>query len=382
MSEKEDGTRKILWVTVLVVIIFVAWAWFAEIDRLTRASGQVISSARSQIIQSAEGGVIQELLVKEGMSVKKGELLAILDRTRAEAGYLETRAKSAALTAQIARLNSEVYDQVLSFPPELKDYPKLIRAQQVLKEKRATALNEELAALNKSLTLVKKELSMNEPLLKRGDVSEADIVRLQRQVADVEFQISTRRNKFLQDAQADLTRAEEELASISQTLAGRKDSLDRTELRAPLAGVVKNVRFTTIGAVVKPSEEVMQIVPSDDDLVIEVKVHPQDIGYLKVGLPSTIKIDAYDYTIYGTLQGTLSFISPDTLSEDLKPNELPYYRAQVRTTGKHFSGRPNEEIDIQPGMTATAEIKTGSNTVLRYLTKPVIKTMSESLHER
>jgi adhesin transport system membrane fusion protein len=149
-----------------------------------------------------------------------------------------------------------------------------------------------------------------------------------------------------------------------------------------LPGLVKNVRLTTLGAVVKPGEEVMQIVPADDDLIVEVRVRPQDVAHLKPGLPANVKIDAYDYTIYGSLNGTLTYLSPDTLSEDIKQNEQPYFRAQIKTSGRNFSARPNEKIDIQPGMTATVEIITGNNTVLRFLTKPMIKTVSESLHER
>jgi adhesin transport system membrane fusion protein len=147
-------------------------------------------------------------------------------------------------------------------------------------------------------------------------------------------------------------------------------------------GVVKNVRITTIGAVVRPSEEVLQIVPSKDALVVEVRVRPQDVGRLKPGLSANIKIDAYDYTVYGSLKGTLTYLSPDTLSEDIKANEQPYYRAQIQVSGQQFSARPNEPIDIQPGMTAVAEVTTGSHTVLNYLIKPVIKTFSESLQER
>jgi adhesin transport system membrane fusion protein len=278
------------------------------------------------------------------------------------------------LRGAVARLRAEVLDQPVIFPAELKETPKLREVQQALYEKRRKALREDIDALQKTLMLAKQELTMNEPLLATGDISKADIIRLQRQVSEVETQIVTRRNRYFQDAQTELAQAEGELGSVVQTMTGRKDSLDHTELRAPMAGIVKNVRVTTVGASLKPSEELMEIVPGEDDLIIEVRIRPQDVGYLRPNLPATVKIDAYD--------GTLSYLSPDTITEDIKPNEQPYYRAQVRINGRRFSARPNEKIDIQPGMTATAEIRTGSNTVLKYLIKPVIKTLSESMHER
>ena len=384
MSESVDvgSNRRILWVSVLAIVVFIAWAWFAQIDRITRGTGQVISSSRSQVVQSFDGGVLQKLLVKQGDTVTKGQLLAVLERTRSKAAYMETRAKTFSLKAQVARLSAEIIDKPLTFSPELSEYPDLIRVQDMLYQKRRTALREDLEALQKTLGLVKKELAMNEPLLAAGDISQTDILRLQRQVAEVESQVITRRNKYFQDAQTELAQAEGELGSVTQTMAGRKDTLDHTELRAPMAGVVKNVRITTLGASLKPSEEIMEIVPADDDLIVEARIRPQDVGYLRPGLPATVKIDAYDYTIYGTLDGTLTYLSPDTLNEDIKPNEQPYYRVQVKVSGRRFSSRPNENIDLQPGMTATAEIRTGSNTVLKYLIKPVIKTLSESMHER
>ncbi len=382
MTEHLDGTRTILWTSVGAVVVFVVWASFAKLDQITRASGQVIASNRSQIVQSADGGVLQSLMVKEGASVAKNQLLAVLDQTRSQASFMEARAKSVALMSQVARLRAEVYGEPPEFPAEVKDYPIFKKEQITLFHKRQAAIKDDLQSLEKTAVLVRRELALNEPLLKAGDISEVDVIRLKRQVADVESQIISRRNKYFQDAQADLAKAEEELASVRQITTQRKDSLDRTELRAPLAGLVKNVRMTTLGAVIKPSEEVMQIVPADDDLIIEVKVRPQDVAHMKPGLPVNIKIDAYDYTIYGSLNGTLSYLSPDTLNEDLKPNELPSYRAQVKTIGRRFSARPNEHIDIQPGMTATAEIITGNNTVLKYLTKPIIKTVSEALTER
>lgn len=377
-----DRSRAVLWLSVLSIVLFVAWAAYAEIDQVTRATGQVIASSRSQVIQASEGGVVERMLVKEGMAVARGELLVVLDATRSEAAYLETRAKAYALRAQVARLRAEVYGGEPQFGAELAAYPRLVEAQRLLFQKRQTAIREDLAALQNNLDLAREELAMNEPLLRTGDISVADVIRLKRMVAEVASQIVTRRNRYFQDAQADLARAEEELASVSQAVAQRKDALDRTELRAPVAGVVKNVRLTTLGAVVKPGEEVMQIVPSDDDLVVEARVRPQDVAHLKPGLPATVKIDAYDYTLYGALQGTLTYLSPDTLSEDIRPNEQPYYRVQVKTAGRQFKGRPDQDLNIQPGMTAMVEIHTGENTVLRYLTKPVIKTVSEALREK
>jgi len=314
--------------------------------------------------------------------VEKGELLAVLDKTRLEASFQEFRAKEVALGAQVARLKAEVYDEPLHFPDTLKAFPDLAAAQRALYTKRRSALAQDISALERSAGLVQQELQLNEPLLLNGDVSEVDVIRLKRQLSDIEAQISTRQNKHFQDAQAELVKAEEELNSITQNVAQRRDALSRTELRAPLAGVIKNIRVTTLGGVLKASEEVMQIVPSDDDLLIEVKVRPQDIAHLKPGLPANVKIDAYDYTIYGIMSGTLSYLSPDTLEEGNKPNEQAYYRALIKSDGKRFSGRPGENLEIQPGMTATVDIMTGRNTVLRYLTKPLIKTVSESFGER
>jgi adhesin transport system membrane fusion protein len=158
--------------------------------------------------------------------------------------------------------------------------------------------------------------------------------------------------------------------------------LSRTELRAPVTGIVKNIRMTTLGGTLKPTEELMQIVPLENDLIVEARVKPADIAFVRLAQPASVKVDAYDYTIYGWLEGEVSYISPDTLTEDLKQGEQAYYRIQVRSEGKHFSSRPDQPIDLQPGMTVTVEVKTGSNTVLRYLAKPVVKTMREAMVEK
>ena len=382
LHEQQRDSRYILWTSFLAIGIFLAWAYFAELDQITRASGSVISSSRTQIIQSQDGGTLQELLVKEGDVVVAGQLLARLERTRTEAAYLETRAKAVGFAATLARLRAEVYGGQPKFPDEVKDYPDFKANQLALLAKRRDSLSEDLSALKNMQSLVKQELAMNEPLVALGDVSRTEVLRLQRQVADMQAQMTNKKNKYFQDAQAELNKAEEDLAGVEQLMAQRKNLLEQTELHAPLRGVVKNVRITTQGGVIRAGDEVMQIVPLEDDLVIEAKVSPTDIAFLNKKLDVNIKIDAYDYTIYGDLPGKIVFISADTLKEDLKQGEQPYYRAHIRTTGRTCSGRPNEKTDILPGMTATVEIKTGRKTVLQYLIKPLVKTMSESLGER
>ncbi len=375
-------SRLTLWTTAFSLVVFVTWAYFAEIDQITRAPGQVIASQRSQVIQSQDGGTIEQLLVKDGDTVDRGQVLVRLERARSEASFLEARAKSAGLTATVARLRAEVFGGEPVFPPMLSNYPQFRENQLVLYHKRKAAIDEEVTALQNLLQLAQRELEMTQPLLKTGDVSRTEVLRLERQVAEVTSQITNKRNRYFQDAQAELSKALEDLAGIEQTMAQRMTQVDQTELRAPLHGVVKNVRITTRGGVIRPGEEVMQIVPLEDDLLIEARVMPADIAFIKPGLSATVKIDAYDYTIYGDLPGKLTYISPDTLTEDLRQGEQPYYRVRVRTDGRRFSGRPNEDLEIQPGMTATVEIRTGTNTVLKYLTKPVVKTLSEALRER
>jgi adhesin transport system membrane fusion protein len=321
-------------------------------------------------------------MVKDGDIVDRGQILVRLEKARSEASYLEARAKSAGLTATVARLRAEVFGGDPVFPPMLANYPQFRDNQMVLFTKRKAAIEEEVTALQILLGLAQRELEMTQPLLKTGDVSRTEVLRLERQVAEIGAQITNKRNRYFQDAQAELSKALEDLAGIEQTMAQRMTQVDQTELRAPLHGVVKNVRITTRGGVIRPGEEVMQIVPLEDDLLVEARVMPADIAFIKPGLSATVKIDAYDYTIYGDLPGKLTYISPDTLTEDLRQGEQPYYRVRVRTEGRRFSGRPNEDLEIQPGMTATIEIRTGSNTVLKYLTKPVVKTFSEALRER
>lgn len=375
------ASRLLLWSSVATIAGFLIWANWAELDTITRASGQVIASSRNQVIQAPDGGVLERMLVKEGDTVKRGQVLFRFDQARASAGHQESLAKAAALRASLARLKAEVFGGEPRFTG-LAGFAELRDNQIALFKRRQAAISEEVAALETSLSLVKKELDMNMPLLKSGDVSRAEVLKLQRQVADIQGQITNRRNKYFQDAQAELAKAQEDLESVEQILAQRREQLAYTEVHAPMDGVVRNVRLTTEGGFARPGDEILQIVPLEDDLIVEAKVRPADIAFIKPGLPATVKLDAYDYSIYGSLQGTVSYISADTLNEETRSGEMLYYRVQIKTRDRNLSSRKNERIDIQPGMTATVEIKTGRQTVLRYLTKPITKTMDESLGER
>ena len=374
--------RVLIWGSAAAMGVFLLWANWAQLDQVTRASGQVIASARNQVIQASEGGVLAELAVREGARIRRGQLLARFDKTKAEAGYLESAAKAAALRASVARLSAEVFGGEPAFSAELAQYPEFRANQLALFRKRQGAVGAEVAALEASMLLIKEELDMNLPLLATGDVSRSDVLKLRRQVVDIQGQITNRRNKYLQDSQTDLVKAQEDLAGTLQIVTQRKEQLGLTELRAPMDGIVRNVRLTTLGGVARAGEEIMQIVPSDDDLVIEAKVKPADIAFIKPGLPAAVKLDAYDYTVYGRLKGEVSYISADTLNEDGRANEQPYYRVQIRTAGAMPASAHAERVVIQPGMTASVEITTGRTTVLRYLTKPITKTLAESLGER
>lgn len=383
MGKLNGGSgRLLIWASAVAIVGFLVWAAWAELDQVTRASGQVIASSRNQVIQSPEGGVLSEMLVREGDAVKRGQLLARFDKTKAESGYLEGMSKAMALTATVSRLNAEVYGGKPKFPPELDDYPEFRANQLALFNKRQSAVRDEVSALEKSMKLIKEELEMTMPLLKTGDVSRSDVLKLQRQVVDIEAQVTNRRNKYLQECQSELNKAEEDLAGVTQIVKQRKEQLDYTEIRSPMDGVVRNIQLTTLGGVAKPGEEILQIVPVDDDLIVEVKVKPADIAFVKPGLPATVKLDAYDYSIYGSLDGKVSYISADTLNEAVRGNEQPYYRVQIKTSIQNLTGKRDERIDVQPGMTATVDIKTGRKSVLNYLTKPITKTISESMGER
>ena len=370
----------------LILAALVFWAAHSEIDQIARAQGQVIASARTQIIQSANDGVIAALRVSEGERVKKGHVLVSLDRSQAEAAYRDSQGKVAALKAALTRLRAEVFNRPLEFSSELKAYPAFVQNQTALFQRRQSAIQAEVAALEEGLSLVRQELTLSEKLLATGDIGQAEVIRLQKQVADLKGQITNRRNKYFQDAQAEMTKAEEDLATQQQALVERTAIYERTEITAPADGLVRNIALTTLGAKVRPGDIIMELLPTDSALIVETKLRPADIAYLRTGLPAAIKLDAYDYSIYGILRGEVAYISPDALAEKTPNGEQAYYRVHIRIDQDALAARNRahrgKAVEIQPGMTATVDIITGSQSVLSYLSKPLTKTLSESLSER
>ena len=378
---KVNRSRLSIWMALIGIVVLIIWASVAKINQVTRAKATVIASARTQEIQASEGGVLTELAVVEGEAVQQGQLLLTLEEERAKAALDNSAAKAAALKTKLARLNAEVFGSALTFSKDVQGYPEYIQNQTALYNRRRQAINEEVASLERILVLAKNELNMNEPLLVYGDVSQADIIKLRRQVADIEAQINNKRNKYFEDAQAEMTKTQEELDAEIEQLRDRTQVLEEKRLMAPTEGIVKNINVTTIGGVVKPGEIIMQILPTSSDLIVEAKVSTADIAYIKKGQKASVKLDAYDYSIFGAMNGTVNYISPDTLMEQTSKGEEPYYRVLIVINDSEFKGRQNE-IVIKPGMTASVDIKARERTVLSYLTKPITKTLSEGLGER
>ena len=375
-------SRAVLFVFMVSLIAVVFWASVGKIDQVTRAQGQIIAAERTQIIQSPDGGVLTELHVKEGDFVKAGQLLATLQKERAQAAVSDTRAKVAALRITLARLQAEIFEKPLQFDPTLLSYKDYIHNQTELYNKRQRAFKDEVNALTKILALADDELKINRQLEASGDVSRAELLRLERSSADIAAQLTGKRNKYFQDAQAEMTKTQEDLSTQTEQLNDRTSLLEHTELVAPVDGVVNNIKVNTVGGVVRQGDTVMELLPGGNNLVVETKIMPADIGFVKIGQTASVKLDAYDYSIYGGMLGNVSYISPDVLTEETKQGPMTYYRVRVTITGTEFKGDKASQIQVRPGLTASVEIKAMDRTVLSYLIKPLSKTMSMSMGEK
>ena len=372
-------------ITISVLLVgFIGWAHWAELDQVTRAQGRVVPFARVQVVQSEQDGAITRIAVREGEQVKKGQLLIALDTVQLEAAVREARLKVAALESRMTRINAELFDRPLSFAASLDGYEDFKANQRQLYQRRRAALQAEIATLRDLADLQQQELDLNLPLVDTGDVARSEIIRMQRTVVETRGRISNIRSQYIRDLQAEFTQTEEELAASREQLARAEDSLRASVLRAPVDGIVKNVRFTTIGGVVRAGEEVLEIVPVGEKLIVESRVPPRDIAFVTTGQSARVNFDAYDSAIYGSANATVVFISPDTLTEQAQNGTSEtYYRVNLEVDTASMRAVPGRDlVNLQPGMTATAEILTGKSTVWAYLTKPITKTVNDSMQER
>ncbi len=372
---------RMLWVMGLTVVASVAWANWAVLDEQVRASGEVIVSSRSQIVQVVDGGVLQSLNVKEGELVNAGDVLAELDRTRFAANAAETRSKVLDLTANVERLRAELNGTPLKFSDAVARESDLADRQKNLHTRRLRQQREERDSVKKSLRLAQEELSALQQLARTGDASQSEVLSARRQVVELTAELTNRQNEYRRDAQKELASTQAELEQTLQIYKQRQEALAATIIRAPMSGSIKNIRITTMGAVLKAGDELLQIVPSDEPLLIEARIYSKDVAFVRPGLRANVKLDAYDSSIYGSLEGEVVYVSPDTIDEDLRQNEDPYYRAQVKIT-QLPERKGIEPIEVIPGMTATAEIITGHRTVAQYILKPLRRGSAEALTER
>lgn len=379
------GGSVLIWLVAATLGGLVAWASVSKVDQVVRAQATVIASRRVQVIQSVDGGVLIQLGVAEGDRVRKGQVLARFDETRTRSELDATQAKRASLLATTARLRAELDNAAtVNYPAEVRRYPEIMRDQNSLLAGRRANLHTDLATLGGIVRTAREELQITEKLLADGDSNRVELLRATRQLAEAQARMDSRRNQFVQDVNAELTKTRDELEQIQEQNTQRKRQLDNIVVVAPMDGIVKNVRFTTLGAVLKPGDELLSIVPLDDRMIVEAKVAPRDIALVHPGLESMIKFDAYDYTVYGAVPGQVSYVSADSMREEGQRPDAPgstYYRVHV-VTASPAATHTGRSLDVIPGMTTTIDIRTGRRTVLEFLLKPVIKTFSEAFGER
>ncbi|BCA31495.1 HlyD family type I secretion periplasmic adaptor subunit [Metapseudomonas otitidis] len=384
LAQRSPGSLLVIYLILAVFIVGAIWAHFARVEEITQGEARIISKSREQVIQSLEGGILAEMAVREGDVVEAGQVLLKIDPTRAQASYREALSKVVGLKGSIARLRAEAYGVPLQFDEQVRQAPEVVEQETLAYQSRRRALLDSVASLERSHDLSMQEIRLAEPLAARGLLSDVELLRMRRQANDIKAQIIERNNRYQADANAELTRLELELSQTNENLVGRADVVERTTLTAPVRGTIKNVRVNTLGGVIQPGEHILEIVPLEEQLLVEGRIRPSDVAFLRPGLPATVKITAYDYAIYGGLSGRVEHISPDTLKDDQKAaagrQDDTYYRVLVLTESSVLEAG-GKSLPIIPGMVASVEIRTGEKTILDYLLKPVLKAR-EAFRER
>lgn len=413
----------LLFAIVALFVVLTVWAAFATVDEVTRAQGRVIPSSQIQVVQSLEGGIVKELLVHAGDMVEQDQVLLRIDDTGFSSSMGELQAQRSALQGEISRMEAEMANaDEITFPEGFAEqFPEVVQREQDLFRTRHDSLESQLnivrqqaeqreqeldelkskeSQFSSSLNLARQELAINAPLAERGVVPQVDMLRIRREVTDLEGELRTTQTSipraesaireaygrvedtfltFQSDTQAALNKSKGDLAVLDESLRGASDRVARTEVRSPVAGIINKLNVTTLGGVIQPAQTLVEIVPLDDSLLVEARVRPSDVAFLRPGLDAMVKFSAYDFSIYGGLRGKVERISADTMVDE-KTGEQ-YYQVVVRTDETHL-GTEEHPMPIIPGMQASVDILTGEKTVLHYLLKPINKARDEALRER
>lgn len=385
-----------------MLVVSLVWAHFAVLDEVKRGNGRVVSSRQMQVVQSLEGGIVQEILVSEGAIVNQGQSLMRIDDTKFAAEYGEARERRAALAARVARLDAEARGRAdVTFPDQLDQVvPAAVATERNVFQTRAAkvaqdvdVLSQQAARLASSLKLMDRELGITRKLYEQKVVPEIEWLRLERQSADMQGQLAEAKSKianitatFRAQADDDLAKSRADLAALDETIKTAQDRVRRADLKSPVHGIVNKLNVTTVGAVVAPGADLMDIVPLDDTLLVEGRIRPQDIAFIRPDQSAVVKITAYDPSVYGTLKGKVERISADTINEDRGDKakadraDSTFYRVMVRTESNHL-GTDDKPLPIIPGMVTTVEILTGEKSVLDYILKPARTLRQDALRE-
>jgi membrane fusion protein, adhesin transport system len=414
-------THLLLLIIVAFFVLFFTWASWAKLDEVTRGEGKVIPSSQVQVVQNLEGGIVAAIDVHEGNVVDQGQVLLRIDNVRAASDLRENHKRYLALVGALARLRAEVDQTPIAFPPEvLADAPEvatneralydarqadlqselaILRSQAEQREQELTELRTRIDQLTRSHALAQQELDITAPLAANRVISKIDYLRLQRQINDLTGEldaarlsvprveaavreshrrIEERQLNFRSEAQRELATDQPQATALAEVITAAADRVKRTDVRSPVRGTIKRLLVTTVGGVIQPGQNLVEIVPLDDSLLIEAKVRPADIGFLHPGQSALVKVTAYDFSIYGGLKGVVEDISADTITDERGES---FYRVRVRTHDNALE-KAGEPLPITPGMTAQIDILTGQKTVMDYLLKPILKAKERALRER
>ena len=368
---------------ILITIgILVVWSAFSYVDEVTHAEGRIIPSSHMQIVQNMEGGIVRSINVKQGDVVEKDDVVLQMESVQYSSELDSKKQQVMSLMAKQARLQAEVNDQTLLFTKEFSAMAsQYVQTEMSEFDSRRRRLNADVNLLESQLNSGQQELEIVRKMTERGLEPQIELVRTQARVDELRNKIESMKRQFKSESATELSRVVLELNPLRQTLPAYADKLNRTQVKAPLKGVVNRVMVNTVGGVIKPGEPIVEIVPFDDTLVVEAQIRPQDIGFIHLGQSANVKITAYDYSIFGSLKGQITNISPDSVSKEERGQVMYYYVARIETSAKVIQSL-EKNLPIIPGMQAQVDIITGNKSVLSYLLKPLIGVKENAFRER